>query len=283
MIIYRGFRDFVGPYVAHCHNLAHEDHAMMFGWEITPVAHRSLDARPARCGAGVPDETPKAHHASHLPHRPRHARHRLPVSRWTVALFALVVTAADGFWATSLRGAIGYIEATQQPFRDWLLYLAVMLPIFGGNGVRRALARAPARRQRRGALRRWSPPCAVVLTTVIAIAQIGLTAIYDYRTQAHQQMLMHRSTTTPARSTASIPARPHRPATSTCTGLCSHKQQTLAAHVRAMRCGHRAAAPRTRCSCCGRWRSAAAGSGRARRTAGRVEAIDGDSAAMAVV
>jgi FtsP/CotA-like multicopper oxidase with cupredoxin domain len=36
VIIYRGFRDFIGPYVAHCHNLAHEDHAMMFGWEITP-------------------------------------------------------------------------------------------------------------------------------------------------------------------------------------------------------------------------------------------------------
>ena len=36
VILYRGFRDFVGPYVAHCHNLAHEDHSMMFGWEITP-------------------------------------------------------------------------------------------------------------------------------------------------------------------------------------------------------------------------------------------------------
>jgi FtsP/CotA-like multicopper oxidase with cupredoxin domain len=36
VIIYRGFRNFIGPYVAHCHNLAHEDHAMMFGWEITP-------------------------------------------------------------------------------------------------------------------------------------------------------------------------------------------------------------------------------------------------------
>jgi FtsP/CotA-like multicopper oxidase with cupredoxin domain len=36
VVIYRGFRDFVGPYVAHCHNLAHEDHAMMFGWEIMP-------------------------------------------------------------------------------------------------------------------------------------------------------------------------------------------------------------------------------------------------------
>ena len=35
-IVYRGFRDFVGPYVAHCHNLMHEDHAMMFGWTIVP-------------------------------------------------------------------------------------------------------------------------------------------------------------------------------------------------------------------------------------------------------
>jgi len=36
VIIYRGFRTFVGPYVAHCHNLMHEDHAMMFAWTITP-------------------------------------------------------------------------------------------------------------------------------------------------------------------------------------------------------------------------------------------------------
>jgi FtsP/CotA-like multicopper oxidase with cupredoxin domain len=36
VIVYRGFRDFTGPYVAHCHNLNHEDHSMMFGWEITP-------------------------------------------------------------------------------------------------------------------------------------------------------------------------------------------------------------------------------------------------------
>ncbi len=31
---YRNFRTFTGRYVAHCHNLAHEDHAMMFGWTI---------------------------------------------------------------------------------------------------------------------------------------------------------------------------------------------------------------------------------------------------------
>jgi len=33
---YRNFRTFTGKYVAHCHNLAHEDHAMMFGWTIEP-------------------------------------------------------------------------------------------------------------------------------------------------------------------------------------------------------------------------------------------------------
>jgi FtsP/CotA-like multicopper oxidase with cupredoxin domain len=34
--IYRKFRTFAGKYVAHCHNLAHEDHNMMFGWVIEP-------------------------------------------------------------------------------------------------------------------------------------------------------------------------------------------------------------------------------------------------------
>jgi FtsP/CotA-like multicopper oxidase with cupredoxin domain len=36
VIVYRGFRDFHGRYVAHCHNLIHEDHSMMFAWEIAP-------------------------------------------------------------------------------------------------------------------------------------------------------------------------------------------------------------------------------------------------------
>ena len=36
VLIYRKFRTFTGKYVAHCHNLAHEDHNMMFGWQIDP-------------------------------------------------------------------------------------------------------------------------------------------------------------------------------------------------------------------------------------------------------
>ncbi|HYU47185.1 MAG TPA: multicopper oxidase domain-containing protein [Terriglobales bacterium] len=38
---YRNFRTYYGRYVAHCHNLAHEDHNMMFGWAIIdPNNHR---------------------------------------------------------------------------------------------------------------------------------------------------------------------------------------------------------------------------------------------------
>jgi FtsP/CotA-like multicopper oxidase with cupredoxin domain len=42
VVIYRNFRTFPAAgfpeakYVAHCHNLAHEDHSMLFGWKIVP-------------------------------------------------------------------------------------------------------------------------------------------------------------------------------------------------------------------------------------------------------
>ena len=36
VVIFRRFRTFVGAYVAHCHNLTHEDHSMMFPWQIVP-------------------------------------------------------------------------------------------------------------------------------------------------------------------------------------------------------------------------------------------------------
>ncbi len=30
------WRDFLGKYVMHCHNVVHEDHAMMIRWDIVP-------------------------------------------------------------------------------------------------------------------------------------------------------------------------------------------------------------------------------------------------------
>ena len=33
---FRRFRNFLGRYPTHCHNVVHEDHAMMFMWKIVP-------------------------------------------------------------------------------------------------------------------------------------------------------------------------------------------------------------------------------------------------------
>jgi hypothetical protein len=160
----------------------------------------------------------------------------LPVSRWTVAAFALVLTAADGFLATALRGATGYIQNTQEPFRDWVLYLAVMLPIVAGT-VLGALWLA-RRFVRQGAMRMLvGAALVVVLTTTVAMAQMGLTAVYDYRSQVAQQTLMHHihdgnGTTIRLDPGVSVPAQ-----TPSCTGLCAQKQGTLDAHMRGLRLG----------------------------------------------
>ena len=75
------------------------------------------------------------------------------MSWWTVGPFALVVTAADGFWATSLRGATATSRSTQQPFPDWLRYLAVMLPIYGAAVFGALWLAQPAGRRGAGAVR----------------------------------------------------------------------------------------------------------------------------------
>ncbi len=34
--IFIQFRDFIGKYVMHCHNVVHEDHSMMMRWDVVP-------------------------------------------------------------------------------------------------------------------------------------------------------------------------------------------------------------------------------------------------------
>jgi hypothetical protein len=53
------FRDFVGRYLIHCHNMAHEDNFMMVRWDIV-ATQSELDARRAeilqrRAAAGLPN------------------------------------------------------------------------------------------------------------------------------------------------------------------------------------------------------------------------------------
>ncbi|MFE5837742.1 hypothetical protein [Arthrobacter sp. NPDC056493] len=54
-----------------------------------------------------------------------------PAVPWlTVIPFAAMMAYADGFWVVSLRGAVGAIERTQEPFVSWLRESTVLLPLF---------------------------------------------------------------------------------------------------------------------------------------------------------
>ena len=57
----------------------------------------------------------------------------------------------------------GYIQNMQEPFRDWVLYLAVMLPMFAATGSARCGWRAGSSAARRGAPDRGAAPVLVVM------------------------------------------------------------------------------------------------------------------------
>jgi hypothetical protein len=114
-------------------------------------------------------------------------RGRLSVVPWlTVAPLAVVMAYADGFWLIALRGAVGSIERTGQPFESWLRESTLLLPVFV-LAVLGALAMAA----------RWFGPVlrkpkTVVATTMLVVAAgtlVGIVAlaassIYDYQLQS---------------------------------------------------------------------------------------------------
>jgi hypothetical protein len=147
----------------------------------------------------------------------------------TIGVFAVVIAAIDGFWVTSLQGAVGAIERTQGPFAHWLRYSALMIPLLG-LAVIAALRLA----------RRWDKPhrrqsvrlaitalLVVVVTTLVSIGEVVANSVYDYHLQSRQLGLMHALHTLPTVG-QSGPA---------CNALCLARQQTFDVHVRAITMG----------------------------------------------
>ncbi|MFE4545574.1 hypothetical protein [Arthrobacter sp. NPDC056727] len=93
-----------------------------------------------------------------------------PAVPWrTVLPLAAMMAYADGFWIVSLRGAVGAIERTQDPFMSWLRESTVLLPVFVA-AVIAAVALA---------LRRFGPVLAgkkAFFTTALLIAAAGTLA-----------------------------------------------------------------------------------------------------------
>ena len=106
----------------------------------------------------------------------------------TVLTFAAVLAAADWFWVVSLRGAVGAIERTSDPFVSWLQGSVMLTPLFA-FAVLGALA---------GAYRWFGPvlrrPRTVIAASLLVVATctlagagaLILSGAYDLRLQLAQ-------------------------------------------------------------------------------------------------
>ena len=119
-------------------------------------------------------------------------RLRLAVPWLTVLPLAVVLAYADGFWMLTLRGAVGAIERTQQPFATWWRESTISLPLYV-LAVLGALTLAlrwfgPLQRNLRTVIA--TSLLVVTAGTAVGVAEIVGSSAYDYYLEADQLAMM---------------------------------------------------------------------------------------------
>lgn len=112
---------------------------------------------------------------------------------WATALsLAVVMAYANGFWLTSLRGAVGAIERTQGPFASWLRESTLAVPayVFAVLAALTLALRLFGSAPRRLGLV-TTALMVVAAGTVASTALMAASSAYDYHLQASQQQMMH--------------------------------------------------------------------------------------------
>jgi len=165
-------------------------------------------------------------------------RDRMQMWWITVAAFAIVITYADGFWVTTLRGAVGAIERRGSPLHQWLRDSTLMLPLFF-LAVMVALAMARRLVGQHGGLIKFGAAAffVTVLASGVAVAELGASSAYDYHLQTrHLQLEDSLHHTHPAAAPAVSSGLPTSGQTTAgaCTGLCATERDTFNVHVRAV-------------------------------------------------
>ena len=160
----------------------------------------------------------------------------------TLVLLAVIIAFVDGFWTTSLRGAVGAIEQTQEPFESWMRSSELTLPFYVLAVV---VAAVIARRWVGTGRRNLVKPVAVALlvvatTTLVGIGAMTVNAVNDYHLQSERLEVKHASHVgTDAAGSVHDPAEhaDHAAATEGCNALCQAQRSTLTVHKRAVAYG----------------------------------------------
>ena len=158
---------------------------------------------------------------------------RLHVSWPTVGVFAAVITFVDGFWVTSLQGAVGAIEVTQHPMMRWIRDSTLMLPllfvaVLAALSLTRRWVGHSHRELRQLAV---AALLTVVITSVVSLAQVATMSVHDYNIQAAQLGQIHAGH---ASTVALDPASVVPASSAGCTALCAARHATMMAHVRSL-------------------------------------------------
>src|SRR3954447_4382048 len=161
-------------------------------------------------------------------------RKRLRLHWLTVACFAIVIAFTDGFWLTSMQGAVGAMQRNEKPLGRWLRDSTLMLPLyFLGVVLALVLARRLVARSRSRLLKFGATVLLVtVIGSAVGIVEVAASSAYDYRLQTtslEQKLAFdHSHNEVP-------PAAAGTPAATGCTGLCAQKELTLATHLKAIK------------------------------------------------
>ncbi len=151
----------------------------------------------------------------------------------TVIVCAVVIAYTDGYWVTSLRGAVGAIEGNQRPFTRWLRDSTLMLPLV----LMAVLAALTLTRRWLGRSRHeiaqvgTAALLIIVISSAVSIAGVATTSVYDYNIQAANLGQIHSSHVT----SVAVDPGVSKPSTDATSGaLDAAKHATLMAHVRAV-------------------------------------------------
>ena len=167
----------------------------------------------------------------------RRARRRLGVSWPTIILFAAVISYVNGFWVTSLQGAVGALQRSEPPFERWLRDSTIMLPIYAaGILVAVLVARRWFGHSPRVVVRGASAAVLVIaVCTLVGIAEVANSAAYDYRLQTEHIESVHEMNHTGNPDTGvAETATPANASADDCVGACAAKESTLGLHIRAV-------------------------------------------------
>src|SRR6478672_2454480 len=117
---------------------------------------------------------------------------RLTVPWLTVLPFAVVLAYADGFWMVALRGAVGSIQRSQEPFTTWLRESTLAVPVYL-FAVLGAMTLAmhwfgPVLRSARSVM--LTGLLIATAGTLVGVVQLAISSVYDYRLQSDELVVM---------------------------------------------------------------------------------------------